>query len=357
MVGVSGCSTNRMTEYNTPAPRENDNLLVPPNLSTPELSTEYKMMDISADRSDTYKLDKIKDMHIVQGGSERWLVIHNKTVDQVWPMMVEYLTRQGLMVKYKNQAVGFLQTDWASRNNTVHETGVRSFFDWVSWGSMYSMKSQYMFRINLWQNENDTQVFVTNFQMDEVYPNCIAPKNSKVEISDRQITRWMSVPSNPQLELDFLLHFMMYIGFNPEQVKLEVAKVYSAESVASLATAHLIGNAIVIDDDFDRAWWRTGLALERVGLGVVDKNRTNGEYYVYQLRSQLDNPEEGFWSRWFGSKPNDSLQLPNAQYNVKLVVVDDSHTELSITKSSQNTDSKAIEQIQKYLNQLLKQLK
>ena len=35
-----------------------------------------------------------------------------------------------------------------------------------------------------------------------------------------------------------------------------------------------------VDEPFDRAWRRVGLALDRVGFTVEDRDRTKGLYYV-----------------------------------------------------------------------------
>ena len=37
---------------------------------------------------------------------------------------------------------------------------------------------------------------------------------------------------------------------------------------------------LVVDDSFDRAWRRVGLALDRVGFTVVDRDRSKGTYFV-----------------------------------------------------------------------------
>jgi outer membrane protein assembly factor BamC len=37
---------------------------------------------------------------------------------------------------------------------------------------------------------------------------------------------------------------------------------------------------LVIDESFDRAWRRVGLALDRSGFTVVDRDRSTGVYYV-----------------------------------------------------------------------------
>ena len=37
---------------------------------------------------------------------------------------------------------------------------------------------------------------------------------------------------------------------------------------------------LIVDDPFDRAWRRVGLALDRAGFTVVDRDRSRGVYFV-----------------------------------------------------------------------------
>ena len=356
VVFIYGCANyTPASQYSTQgaAPSKTENLVVPPGLDVPDSNNNYKMINQTKDKPQ-YVVNSIKDMIIQQGGSERWLVIKNKSVDQVWPMMSDFLNQQGLSVKYQNQNVGVIQTDWATRNNVVSQTGIRGFFEWAGWGEMYSMRTQYMFRITMWQNGSDTQLFVTDIQMSEIYPGCVPSANSSIETSDRQITRWMSLPPNPQLELEFLMQFMVFSGLNPEQVK-HVKQIVAVESAVALKNATIVNNQVIINDSFDRSWWRTGLALDRVGLGVTDKNRTTGEYYVYSLQSQINVPETGFFSKLFGSGNGTNLKMPEAQYIVTLNVVGDK-TSLTIKAVNDAPNQKTLDAITKYLNDLAKQL-
>lgn len=350
---LSGCSSiDTQAEFSSATPRSSSDLVVPPGLTAPEVNSNYKMLSNNPGETG-YELNKIKDMQITQAGSERWLVVKNKSVDQVWPMMLAYLNQMGLVTKYQNKSVGLIQTDWATRNNNVPQTVIRGFFSWVGWGNMYSMPSQYMFRVNLWQNESDTQVFVTDYQMNEVYSNCSQPHNSSVEPSDNERTKWVAMPPNPQLELEFLLNFMAFSGLPNNEVKKIVTK-FTAESATLPVMAQLQGTQLVLFDQFDRAWWRTGLALERSGLGVTDKNRSEGIYYVYPLQSQIDNPDPGFLARWFGNDSN-NLQLPKAKYIVKLTT-SNNQTILTMSLAPGATDKDFASNQKKYLNALLKQL-
>jgi len=45
---------------------------------------------------------------------------------------------------------------------------------------------------------------------------------------------------------------------------------------------------LAIDDQFDRAWRRVGLALDRVGFTVEDSDRSKGLYYVRYVDPQTD---------------------------------------------------------------------
>lgn len=351
---VACANIDSQAEYSSATPRSTSDLTVPPGLSPPDVSGGLKMLP-TADVNAGYRLDQIKDMQIIQGGSERYLLVKTKTVNQVWPMMMAYLNQAGLNIKYQNKMVGLIQTDWVSRNNVVKEKDVRALFDWIGWGSMYSLKSQFMFRVNLWQNGNDTQVFVTVYQMNEVYPGCAKYLNQDIKVysSDTQVPMWMPMPPDPKLELDFLIKFMAFASSGStsiKQIESQIAVVAGAPKAANLQ-----GTTLMISDNFDRSWWRTGLALERVGLGVADKNRSSGEYYVYPLQAQIDNPDPSTFDRWFGKDKSD-LELPKPVYTVKLTNKTDTSTMLDLTLYPNARDKDFTKHQTKYLNDLLKQL-
>jgi uncharacterized lipoprotein len=150
------------------------------------------------------------------------------------------------------------------------------------------------------------------------------------------------------------MKFMAFAGLSKEQVK-QVQTQVATQAASGPKAAVLQGTTLVIYDSFDRAWWRTGLALERVGLGVTDKNRSLGEYYVFPLQSQVDNPNPGVLDRWFGNNKS-NLQLPKAIYTVKLVGKTDSATNLTVSLYPGATDKDFTKNQAKYLGDLLKQL-
>src|SRR5262249_11938787 len=47
-----------------------------------------------------------------------------------------------------------------------------------------------------------------------------------------------------------------------------------------------------VNDQFDRAWRRVGLALDRVGFTVEDRDRSKGLYFVRYVDPEADNKSE-----------------------------------------------------------------
>ena len=56
-----------------------------------------------------------------------------------------------------------------------------------------------------------------------------------------------------------------------------------------------------IADNFDRAWRRVGLALDRSGFTVEDRDRGQGIYFVRYVEAGLDKKSSNFFSRFFNS--------------------------------------------------------
>jgi outer membrane protein assembly factor BamC len=55
-----------------------------------------------------------------------------------------------------------------------------------------------------------------------------------------------------------------------------------------------------MDDGFDRAWRRVGLALDRTGFTVEDRDRSQGTYFVRYVAPNPNKAEPGFFGKLFG---------------------------------------------------------
>jgi outer membrane protein assembly factor BamC len=71
--------------------------------------------------------------------------------------------------------------------------------------------------------------------------------------------------------------------------------------------ARIVGGAtpstLQVDDPFERAWRRVGLALDRGGFTVEDRDRVSGLYFVRFVPAQAAATNEaGLFSRLFSSR-------------------------------------------------------
>jgi outer membrane protein assembly factor BamC len=89
------------------------------------------------------------------------------------------------------------------------------------------------------------------------------------------------------------------------------------------------GSQVEIEEGFDRAWRRVGLALDRVGFTVEDRDRARGLYfvrYVDQGDDAKNKSEPGFFARMFRSKNDKSDAL---RYQIR-VEGEDSRSKVSV---------------------------
>ena len=72
-------------------------------------------------------------------------------------------------------------------------------------------------------------------------------------------------------------------------------------------------SAVQLNEEFDRAWRRVGLALDRTGFTVEDRDRSKGIYFVRYVDPTVEKKEPGFFGKMFG---RGSQQLPTSQYQI-----------------------------------------
>jgi outer membrane protein assembly factor BamC len=80
--------------------------------------------------------------------------------------------------------------------------------------------------------------------------------------------------------------------------------------------------ALLLEEAFDRSWRRVGLALDRVGFTVEDRDRSQGLYFVRYVDPDVDgkkkDEEKGILSKlmfWKGSAADKPAQ---AQYRIQV---------------------------------------
>ena len=245
----------------------------------------------------------IADVQYMRQDGERWLRVA-RPADKLWGEVRDFWLESGFLLAVDQASMGLMETDWAENRAKIPQDIIRQTIGKV-FDSLYSTGERDKFRIRLERNPaGGTDIFVTHRGMEEVYSS-----------ARRDSTIWQPRARDPELEAEFLRRLMVRLGVSQEQSKaaLAAAAAPTATPQARLVTAANGTPQVQLAEDFDRAWRRVGLALDRTGFTVEDRDRSKGIYFVRYVDPSLEKQEPGFFGKLFG---RGSAPLPTQQYQV-----------------------------------------
>jgi outer membrane protein assembly factor BamC len=278
-------------------------LEIPPDLASPNASDRYAVPDVgSATYSDFSQgqparpgaapglLPQPEKARIERAGSQRWLVVEAPP-EQVWPVVKEFWQEMGFIVVSENAETGIMETDWAENRAKIPQGVIRSLIGKV-YDQAYSSPERDKFRARLerGQKAGTTEVYVSHRGMFEMYVN-----DANLRQTGRTV--WQARPAEPELEAEMLRRLL--VKFAGEQT-IETAQDKGAkppEPRAVVGTGAEGTPVLLMKDDFERAWRRVGLSLDRLGFSVQDRDRAGGLYYVRYLNPETENKKPGLLSR------------------------------------------------------------
>ena len=154
--------------------------------------------------------------------------------------------------------------------------------------SLYSTGERDKFRTRVERTAKGSEVYISHRGVEEVYVN-----------QQKDSTVWQPRAADPQLEAAFLSRLMQKLGVAEEAAKTAVANAPAAPTRARMVAGQV--STLQVDDNFDRAWRRVGLALDRGGFTVEDRDRAQGLYFVrYVDPKDVGKGEPGFFAKLFG---------------------------------------------------------
>jgi outer membrane protein assembly factor BamC len=237
------------------------------------------------------------DVRIERAGNQRWLVI-NRPADKLWEPVKDFWQENGFQLSMDQNTLGIMETDWAENRAKIPQDFIRSSLGKLL-DSVYSTAERDKFRTRLERNANgETEIYISHRGMIETVTTTSAKESGS--------TVWQPRPADPELEAEFLRRLMVKLGVSEPQAKTLVATASVPKSIASVSTEN--GQpAVRIEEGFESAWRRVGLALDRTGFTVEDRDRKQGIYFVRYVPLNANNTEPGFFSKLFNtSKGNDA---------------------------------------------------
>lgn len=316
-LALAGCSAleSDKVDYRSGAVKASP-LVVPPDLTQLSKDTRYTLVNgaVSASGYKPAQADVGKtpiatsalgDVRIERSGNQRWLVV-KRPANALWDPVKDFWQENGFLLAMDQPKLGIMETDWAENRAKIPQDFIRNSLGKLL-DSLYSTAERDKFRTRLETNAaGETEIYISHRGVMEVYTQ---------ERSDQTV--WQPRPTDPELEAEFLRRMMISLGSAPEQAKAMLASNGETKSVSSLSTVD--GRPVVqIAEGFDRAWRRVGLALDRTGFTVEDRDRKQGIYFVrYVAATTGSTAEPGFFSKLFSSSPEKSADASKYQVAVK----------------------------------------
>lgn len=285
LAGCSQLAENKKLDYRTSVTLPP--LDVPPDLTQPGSDERYVVPDVAPQGSATYSayakerngqaqpvvaaasalLPASDKVRVERAGAQRWLVVR-ETPETLWPQIKQFLQDAGFAIAVEKPEAGILETEWAENRAKIPQSGLRNIIGKVL-ENMYSSSERDKFRVRLERGAEPgiSEVYISHRGMEEVFVS---------EGHDQ--TRWQPRPSDPEMEAEMLRRLM--VRFGAEEARADAQIVATQVQQAQLQQAAGGGMNLLLNDGFERAWRRVGLALERIGFTVEDRDRSQGIYFV-----------------------------------------------------------------------------
>lgn len=246
----------------------------------------------------------VGDVRIERAGNQRWLVV-NRPADKLWGPVREFWLEGGFLLSQDQENLGIMETDYAENRAKIPQDFIRNTIGKV-FDSLYSTGERDKFRTRLERRaDNGTEIYVSHRGMVEVVTG------AKAGSSSGDGTIWQPRPTDPELEAEFLRRMMVKLGVSNEQSKALLAAVPTKQS-SRVANVNSVP-VVQIDEGFERAWRRVGLALDRTGFTVEDRDRAQGTYFVRYVEPVANKGEPGLFSKLFSGSP---AAIPPLKYRI-----------------------------------------
>lgn len=243
--------------------------------------------------SDSVKMER--------AGSQRWLVVQAPP-EKIWPVVREFWNELGFAVRTENPQTGVMETEWVDPSDlTKDKEGnyLDKFQGWLDKLNTLSSRQKFRTRLDRGTEEETTEIYMSHRSVSDV------PDDGKVRVRtvygevetgyknedfDKKKGSKEARAIAEDIDAELLRRLMVRLGVE-EQKSHAIMATASTEKRASFEQDKKGNAKLTVNDPFDRAWRRVGLALDRIGFVVEDRDRSRGIYYVRYSDVSIDDPQ------------------------------------------------------------------
>ena len=262
--------------------------------------------------------------HLVRSGSERWLSV-TVSPELAYSTLRDLWVSMGFTLVRDEPAIGLLETDWQENRPVVNEDGLRNALH-RAFGAFDSTGERLRYRARF--EATTTEITITERGMVE-----------ELQGAFKDTSKWQLEPPNPDLEIEMLRRLMQRLA--PAQTAAvavatadtgasSASTPAAAPAVAAAATpapdlAHKVTTdgvlTLQVEDTVEHVWRRVGVALDRLGFTIEDRQRDKRVYVVRYLDPDYEISERekrSWWSKMF----NADARVPEQQFRISVVSKD-----------------------------------
>ena len=364
---LAGCSLleEKKIDYKTEGGGKLPSLVVPPDLVQPTADTRYTVPGAAgrgsataseydrarsvmpASESSKALLPKVDKVRIERAGNQRWLVAQ-VPAKEAWLTVKDFWQELGFIINVEMPEAGVMETEWAENRAKVPQEGIRKFLG-RAMDMAYSTgdRDKFRTRIEPGSEAGTVEVYISHRGMREIYEGT---QSGGDEGKGRTV--WQPRNPDPELEAEMLRRLMVRLGVEEKIATARLAEK-AAPPMATLVRPGDGSGTLILPELFDRAWRRVGLALDRVGFVVEDRDRSSGVYFVRYADPEVGVAKKGlldkvaFWR-------SDDKQVLAQKYRVRVLTQGESTT---VTVLNEQGESLRNETALRILTLLLEQLK
>jgi outer membrane protein assembly factor BamC len=281
-------------------------LEVPPDLTSSPVSDAYAIPGSTSYSSYSQVqegqeagVEKIltspEGVRLEKSGSQRWLVV-NAPAEKIWPVVREFWMDQGFAVRVENPQIGVMETEWIDSDQIKKDASgnmLDKFDKWLDKLANYADKKKFRTRLDRGEQPNTTEIYMTHRSVKgapDDGKNIVKTQLGEIDTGyklESEVKTSMD-PVDAELDAELLRRLMVKLGVEEQKSKSIVADAVAFKRAEIVKEAD--GSArLILSDPFDRAWRRVGLALDRVGFVIEDKDRSNGLFFVRYADVDIDD--------------------------------------------------------------------
>lgn len=285
-------------------------------------------------------------IRIERAGTERWIVVKGVTKAQLWSKLQNFWHDMGFVLVSENEAAGLMETDWAENHANIKGNVFQDLMH-SALGTYYSGSDRDKFRMRLEETAEpgSVEIYVSHRHMEEVNNG-----------GDSDGTHWESRKPDSSVDDAMLQRVMVTLGTVPVAARRMVEESRAPlPAHARIVSTGKNSEALVVDDSLERAWRRVGLALDRTGVVVEDRDRSKGIYYVRYIKEDdaATKKERSSWlARLLGAGDDESK---TALFSVQITATSDGKSSVAVFNRDGTKASAA--NVKSILTLLLNELK